>query len=333
MGRSLRGSDPFADEPFGSLRGQLIAVTTDDGIELNVECDDTPSDITMIFTHGYALTQDSWYFQRRDLRGRVRMIFWDQRSHGESQRAPGDSISLERLSRDLEQVTAATAPGEPVVLVGHSLGGMVIMDLAQRRPDLIAQQVAGVALIATSANGIDRASLGLPGPLSRAAKRVAPGLVAALASKPDLTERGRRAGGDIGYVLTRRYSFAGGGSPALVELTAAMNSATPIEVVADFLPVLSKVDTSEAYSGLARVPVLVIGAERDLLMPIAHSRDLAERFAAAGSRQVEYIEAEDTGHMVLLERPELVTNSLLDLLAVAEAELPKRRRRLARRKK
>jgi hypothetical protein len=74
MGRSLRRDDPFADEPFGSLRGRSQIVVADDGAPLYVEVDepDGPADVTVLFSHGYALTQDAWHFQRRDLRGRVR---------------------------------------------------------------------------------------------------------------------------------------------------------------------------------------------------------------------------------------------------------------------
>ena len=60
--------DPAADEPFGELRGREFAVLAPDGVPLHVEVngpDDAP--VTIIFCHGYALNQDSWHYQRRDL--------------------------------------------------------------------------------------------------------------------------------------------------------------------------------------------------------------------------------------------------------------------------
>ena len=133
VGRSLRRDDPYADERLGSLRGVPRTVETADGVLLHVEVDgDTnTSPLTVVFTHGYALNQDSWHFQRRDLAGRARLVFWDQRSHGRSGRAPDGSVTFERLARDLGEVIDQTVPDGPLVLVGHSMGGMTVLALAE----------------------------------------------------------------------------------------------------------------------------------------------------------------------------------------------------------
>jgi pimeloyl-ACP methyl ester carboxylesterase len=321
VGRSLRGDDPYADEQFGSLRGDPMTVETADGVLLHVEVDGDPgtSPLTVVFTHGYALNQDSWHFQRRDLAGRARLVFWDQRSHGRSGHAPEGSVTVERLGRDLGEVIDQAVPDGPLVLVGHSMGGMTVLALAATRPDLFRDRVGGVALISTSAH-LGRVSLGLPGPLGRLTHRAAPGVVAALARRPELVERSRRAGSDLGYVLTRRYSFVRGGSPALVEFTASMNASTPIEVIADFLSVFSDHDDRAALRVLGDMPVLVVGAVGDLLTPVEHSRDLVEQLPGAS-----YVEVADAGHMVLLERHDVVTAQLVELLGRVEAGLAKRR--------
>ena len=49
-----------------------------------------------------------------------------------------------------------TAPEGPVVLVGHSMGGMTVMSLAGQHPDVVRERVVAVALIATSAGGARR---------------------------------------------------------------------------------------------------------------------------------------------------------------------------------
>ncbi|HEX6577340.1 MAG TPA: alpha/beta hydrolase [Jiangellaceae bacterium] len=316
VGRSLRGDDPYADEDFGSLRGTAHHLRTDDGVDLHVEVDEAAAPVTVVFTHGYALNHDSWHFQRRDLAGTARLVFWDQRSHGRSMRAPEDSITIERLGRDLGEVLDATVPRGPVVLAGHSMGGMTILALAAGRPQLFGDRVAGVALIATSARDLGAVSLGLPGPLGRLTHKVAPGVVAALARRPELIERGRRAGSDLGYVLTRRYSFVESRSASLIEFTAAMNAATPIEVLADFLPLFSGHDGRASLPVLARVPVLVVGAVGDLLAPVEHSRELADALPDAS-----YVEVPDAGHMVILERHDVVTAHLRELVDRITAEL------------
>jgi pimeloyl-ACP methyl ester carboxylesterase len=322
VGRSLRTDDPYAEENFGSVRGVPTTVETDDGVLLHVEVDGDAahSALMVVFTHGYALNQDCWHFQRRDLAGRARMVFWDQRSHGRSGRAPEGSVTFERLARDLGEVIDQVAPNGPLVLVGHSMGGMTVLALAKARPDLFRDRVAGVALISTSAH-LGRVSLGLPGPLGRLTHRAAPGVVAALARRPELVERSRRAGSDLGYLLTRRYSFVKGGSPSLVEFTASMNASTPIEVIAEFFSVFTDHDDRAALPVIGDLPALVIGAAGDLLTPVEHSRELADQLPGAS-----YVEVADAGHMVLFERHDVVTAQLAELLDRVEAVLPKRRR-------
>jgi pimeloyl-ACP methyl ester carboxylesterase len=322
VGRSLRRDDPYADEKFGSLRGAPHTVETDDGVLLHVEVDDegTTSPLTVVFTHGYALNQDSWHFQRRDLAGRARLVFWDQRSHGRSGRAPEGSVTFERLGRDLGEVIDQVVPDGPLVLAGHSMGGMTVLAMGTARPDIFRDRVAGVALISTSAH-LGRVSLGLPGPLGRLTHKAAPGVVAALARRPEMVERSRRVGSDLGYVLTRRYSFVKGGSPALVEFTASMNAATPIEVVAEFLALFRDHDDRVALKVLGDLPMLVVGATGDLLTPVEHSREMADELPGAS-----YVEVADAGHMVLLERHDVVTAQLGELLDRVEAGLPNRRR-------
>lgn len=327
VGRSLRGDDPYVGEPLGTLRGDQHTVTSDDGVRLHIEVDEPAGrpKLTVIFNHGYALNLNAWHFQRRDLRGQARLVFWDQRSHGRSERSENGEVTFDRLARDLGTVLEETAPKGPVVLIGHSMGGMTVMALASARPALFGDRVTGVGLLTTSHRDLAATPLGLPGPVGRVARRLAPGVVATLARQPDLIERGRRVGSDLGYVLTRRYAFVDRAAPSLVAYTAQMNAATPIAVVADFLPLFSTHDQRAALPILATVPTLVLGAVGDRLTPVEHSRELA-----AALPDGEYVEVPEAGHMVLLERHEIVTENIEKLLQRARTERPgwwRRRRR------
>ncbi len=311
LGRSLRGGDAYANEPLGGLRGTPYALQTDDGVQLHVEVDDGPGPTT-VFCHGYALNQDVWHFQRRDLRV-GRMVFYDQRSHGRSGHAPGTTLSIQRLGRDLAQVIDVVVPPGPVVLVGHSMGGMTVMALADQRPDLFGERVVGVALIATSSADLGTTMLGLRGTVAQTAYRLGPAAITAAAGQADLVESVRRSGSDLGYVLTRRFAFGRSDvSPSLVEFTAAMNAGTPVDVIGDFLPHLGSHDATEALASLSDVEALVIGAANDRLTPVAHSRIIVEHLPHA-----DYVEIPDAGHMVMLEYHDLVTAHLQALVARA----------------
>ena len=158
-------ADREGDEPFGHLRGQPLTVESD-GTMLHVEVEPctraNPEGITVVFCHGYALNQDCWHYQRRDLRALGDLVFWDQRSHGRSGRSVAETNTIDQLGRDLKVVLDTVAPTGPIVLVGHSMGGMTIMQLALDHPELFGSRIRGVALLSTSPGGIRDISLGLP---------------------------------------------------------------------------------------------------------------------------------------------------------------------------
>ncbi len=96
-------------------------------------------------------------------------MFYDQRSHGRSDHGEPELTSIDQLGRDLGCVIDTLAPRGPIVLIGHSMGGMSVLALAEQRPELFApkrrgraQRVVGVALLSTSAGRLGALRLGLP---------------------------------------------------------------------------------------------------------------------------------------------------------------------------
>lgn len=296
------------------LLGEPVEVTTDDGARLHVEVDaaDAPGGPTVVFCHGYALTADSWHFQRLALRGRYRLVLPEQRGHGRSSRGPARPTTIARLADDLGQVLDAVAPDGPVVLVGHSLGGMTIMELAVRRPDLL-PRTAGVALLATSAGGLAAFDHGLP-LLGHHLVRWAEQALERQRVSLDGIERSRRAARDLEQRLVRHWSFAGPVAPELVRLTGRMMAETPVEVIADLLPAFGTLDERESLAALSGRAVLVLGAERDLMTPPGHAREIADAIEGA-----EHVMVRGSGHLVMLEHPGVVTARVERLIARAQA--------------
>ena len=112
--------------------------------------------VTVVFSHGYCLSQDSWHFQRAALRGVVRTVLLGPaqprplRRAARAQAADGVPVTIDQLGRDLKAVIDAAAPEGPLVLVGHSMGGMTMMALADQYPELVRERVVGVAFVGTS---------------------------------------------------------------------------------------------------------------------------------------------------------------------------------------
>ena len=294
---------------FFSLRSEGPAVTTADGVVLHTEVDEGPADdFTLVWVHGYSLNLDNWHFQRQHFRGRVRQVFYDLRSHGRSTRSAREHCRLDQLADDLEQVLDEVAGPGPVVLVGHSMGGMTIMRLAQSRPQLFGTRVVGVGLLHTSAGEMaDHSPIrGLPG---RTFSRVAEPLMASLNRIPELVERTRRAGTDLAYVATRRMAFASDVPPSYVEYVSEMLARTPLEVVADFYRAFDELDEYQALPGLSRLPVVVVGGEDDLFTPVAHTDRISELLPDAVSLRLKHC-----GHLGMIEHADAVNAVLEDLL-------------------
>jgi pimeloyl-ACP methyl ester carboxylesterase len=312
--RALGRDDPAAAEPFGSLRGAPYPVVADDGITLHVEIDEPddqpdPPRATVVFCHGYALNQDSWHFQRLALRGSARLVFWDQRSHGRSERSPAGNATIAQTGRDLGRIIEEVAPEGPLVLVGHSMGGMSILALAEQAPTLFSDRVVGVGLLATSAAGLGDVLLGVRGLPGRVLRRAAPGVMTTLARRADLVDRTRRLRTDLSFALTRRYSFASDVPPSYVEWTAEMIAETPIDVVAEFFPDFDEHDRREALAAVGGVETLVMVGRDDRMTPLSHS----EQIGAALPR-AQLVVLDRCGHMLLLERHVEVSAQLVALL-------------------
>ena len=102
-------------------------------------------EVTVVFAHGFCLNLDCWHFQRAAYRGLVRTVYYDQRSHGRSGRSTASTRPSTSSASDLSTVLDAVAPEGRVVLVGHSMGGMTIVALAEQYPELFGDRVVGAA--------------------------------------------------------------------------------------------------------------------------------------------------------------------------------------------
>jgi pimeloyl-ACP methyl ester carboxylesterase len=331
---SRRSGSRGADE-LGGLRGDPVTVVADDGVRLHAEVDevapyadqaeknrpargihrlrplDDPSP-TVVFVHGYALNLDCWHFQRQYFRGKHRLVFYDQRSHGRSGRSDREHATIDQLGQDLRRVIDELVPEGPVVLVGHSMGGMTIMALAEEHPDLFEERVAGIALISTSAGGLKTHRIVSPFIPDAVGGQLGPRLIAALARAPELVDRVRRRGSNIGFLVADQFAFGDDVPASYVEFVDNMLAGTPFEVLAHFFPNFDTHDRFRVLESFSRVPTYVITGTKDLLTSVGHSRKMASRIPGA-----TLVECPGAGHMVILEQKARVNSALEELFASA----------------
>lgn len=280
---------------FGSVHSVRRTVTAGDGVVLNVEVDEadraTP---TVVFVHGWVCTLDVWHYQRLALRGTVRMVFMDLRSHGLSGRSYHHNSSMTTLGDDLFSVLTEVVPRGPIILVGHSMGGMTIMQLAASRPELFGRRVKGVVLISTSAGNLMRSSPGLRYliPLLRVASPV--------------LNWGRTFNS---YSVIRRWGLGPDAQERHVDMTNEMILKVPTHVLMDFYPNFVGLDLTAGLDGLGKARTVVVGGTHDVMTPIKHSRRLADLIPDA-----KLVAVEKAGHMVVFEEHEKLTEVIQDLL-------------------
>jgi pimeloyl-ACP methyl ester carboxylesterase len=291
------GPDPAADHGLGSLHGRELTVTTSDGVRLHVEelgPDDAP--VTVVLAHGYTHHRHAWHYQARHLSEEIdapaRVLVYDHRGHGRSDASPHGTATIEQLGHDLAQVIAQCAPTGPLVLGGHSMGGMTLMAFAEQYPDLVRERVAGVALVGTSSGGLAEVTHGLPAPLVPLVRW----------ALPRLNERRRRqaAAGKKppapSAAGTRRLLFGTNPSAAQVSFVAQLTADCSADTVADFYYTFENHDRGAALAAFREIPVLIVAGGKDALCPEAHSRTMAQLLPDA-----ELVVYPDAGHMVHFE--------------------------------
>lgn len=292
-------------------------VRTDDGVRLYYEQDGPlDADATVVLIHGFCQNHDDLLFQRRALieefGDSIRVVSFDLRSHGRSSRSDSDRATIDQLGADLELVLRKLIPHGPIVLIGHSMGGMTILALADQRPRLFRDRIAGVGLISTSTGKIAWLTLGVPAGLAKVGDPALRIALRGVSKRRTVIERGRARLTDATWVFVKRLAFGPDPHPALVEFMAQMIGETPVDVVADFFPTLTSHDKLAALDVLTGLPVVIVCGGNDLVTPPEHSKEMADRLPDA-----EFVLIPDTGHQALMERPDLVNPPLLQLVRAA----------------
>jgi len=252
----------------------------------------------LVLVHGLLLSSALWVHQLRDLSDRHRVLAVDLSGHGQSILGPGryaptaegqSSPAVHRMAADLWAVLV-DLDIEGALLVGHSLGGMVALQLAVDAPRReLARRVSGLALVSTTAGPFSR----LPGFPALARTGAAASSRAVLAAD----RRGVRTlpSQDVRWWVSR-LGFGADAAPAQVHFVEAMHRAGSSRAMGEMLPSLAGFDVSSHLRDID-LPALVVAGTHDRVMPMRHARRLA-----AGLPRAELVELPRCGHQPMLER-------------------------------
>jgi pimeloyl-ACP methyl ester carboxylesterase len=323
VGRSLvrRRIDHELEAPLWDLPPEdLGPLASFDDTQLAVRAAGDPSAPMLLFVHGFSLDMTTWREQWVDLSVDHRCVLVDLRGHGASRHPADGDLSVRSMARDIAAVLDAIAPDRRVTVVGHSMGAIATLAMAEVRPDVMATSVAGIVLVGTSASDLVRGAMGSItdlvrprlGSLRSAAQRVDRLRKAVLASPTDL--RG---------AIVRLTQFGPDAPRHVVEHVVHLAERASSEVWTDGLAGLLETDLRHVLPRV-RAPALVVVGEHDRVTPPASGIELAGALPDG-----RFVLLEGAGHIAMMERPvELdreIRSFVRSLEPVAHPPRPRRR--------
>ena len=289
--------------------GRAMMVRSDDGTRLHTEIFGPIDGYPIVLSHGITCALSVWHNQIADLSADHRVIAFDHRGHGKSEIPHRDHYSLDYLADDLDAVLDATLrPGERAVIAGHSMGGIAIAAWSDRHRDSVPHRADAVALINATTGDLLRELriLNLPGVLATTRIRVAEQVIRAIGSL-----KVPRAARWTSRRFVASMALGADAEPAAADFVYQLFMGTAPAARGGCARMLADAVGSEylPLDGLT-VPALVIGSEKDRLVPIGQSRKIAD----AVQNLAELVELSG-GHCSILERPDEVNGHLRELVA------------------
>ncbi|MDQ3877634.1 MAG: alpha/beta hydrolase [Actinomycetota bacterium] len=292
-----RRDDPEGGEKFGERRGiRQRNLDLPDGARLFIEEAGPEVRRGAVFVHGSALRSDVWHYQLPGLNGH-RLVFYDLRGHGRSQPKGKSDFSIAVLADDLATVIDASELDEAVI-VGHSIGAFIALQLACTRPDLLGTKVKGLVL--SNATYRPAAETIAGGEAIARIERITRRPFDVLGRQHARIEQLRKMlrPSDTVFLGVSLAAFGPGASASQIDFTYDMVSETSMDVLFGLVRAYRDYDVSELLDAVT-VPTLIIAGTHDRLTVASAAEYLAEHLPKA---ELEVLEG--CGHMPMLERHE-----------------------------
>ena len=241
----------------------------------------------LLLIHGITLQAGIWAPQFHLLADRYRVMAVDVRGHGRSV-AGSDGFGRKVAARDVATVVEHFDLRDAII-VGHSMGGMILMEFAGDFPDLLSERVAGLVFMDTAAYQI------LPKPALPIAKALGRRVKDRFAGGKRVPQR-KFGEDDLSWILARA-AFGRHPSAAAVDQVRRYLEEVPQSTSLPSGIDLIDHDAREALRA-TRTPSMVLVGSMDLLTPVWAARRIAEFLPYA---RFEVLEG--CGHQLMQERP------------------------------
>jgi pimeloyl-ACP methyl ester carboxylesterase len=245
------------------------------GIYYHQYLDEQEPNLPVVLLHGAGGMHLSWPPEVRRMKG-AQVYALDLPGHGRSDQSGGLQDISNHARAVVEWVHAINLPA--AVFVGHSMGGAIALTLALD----FSEHVAGLGLVATAAN--------LP---------VNPALLDD-AFHPTTFQKA--------VVNIVKWSFSSQASERLVELVYQRMLETRPSVLHSDLRACDRFDVRERVKTIDKPAVIICGSD-DRMAPLRNSQFLSLTIPRSSFKVIN-----GAGHMVMLEQPAVVAQSLLEFI-------------------
>ncbi|HEX8301227.1 alpha/beta hydrolase [Sphingomonas sp.] len=294
-------------DPTHATRGKGRTIQSETGATIYLEEYGAVTAQPIVLTHGWSMDSTIWNYAKRDLAKNFRVLVWDLPGLGLSQRDDSE-ICLSGFARDLKSVMAQVGDQRPI-LVGHSIGGMIIQTLARDDPQAF-KKVAGVALFNTTYTNPLKTMI-LSGLLQALRKPlIVPMLYLTIWLAPLVWLASWQSYLSGSTHISARFGFGRFVTRSQLDHVALLLTRAWPAVSARGDLAMIRWDGSAGMPNLT-VPALVLGGGVDIVTKAEASETIAHRFPGA---QLEIIEG--VNHMGPVERSDLYNARLA---AFAEA--------------
>lgn len=249
---------------------------------------------TVILAHGWCMARESWQkvigelLTHRD----IRIVVYDQRGHGQSTMGDLPNASVRVLGDDLARVIETTTPEGPLVLAGHSMGGMSIMAFAALHHEELTARVRGTVLASTAASIEGRD----PVPLE--------GLIMFVAAHAPMI-----APHQLVPVLAQgRLIFGQRPNKEDVKHAVRQIQRTKMPTIGKFFTALADHHEVDALAHFVDVPTHILSGTKDRLIPVAHSDALKKEIPHADLTVLP-----GRGHMLPYEAADAIADAIISL--------------------
>lgn len=287
-----------------------VTVAGPAGLGLAVERHGPAGAPQLVLVHGWLCSTRVWDPIVERLAATHRLIAYDQPGHGRTPRPRDGRYDLDLLGDALLAVVESAADPGPLVLVGHSLGGMTVLNALRRHGERLEGRIASTVLVSTTSSArrdaAERRRLELGIRAFANLQRVLTPLAAGL-RRPgviDLTARLTGSASDLSTLITRLVGLGPDVDAEVAEATTRMVLGAGPDPALGLLDAVLGLDEDAALALLP--PSTAVVGTADRLTPPVLTRRMAER---AGPR-LDVIELPRVGHLPPFEAPDALADVL-----------------------